>query len=390
MRFLITNFFYAPNLNDEHDWQTVQAKINRDYPWLLSEQYEIYYSGLGRGWKGQTMREHVISHAGLRSTLVNMLNYILAWVIHLYDAIKLMKRDELIVVAPTPESGLGAAIAKIIAPTKIHLCVRVQGHTASRILYVGERKLLFRIFEAIERFVLRRADLVLPMGKFTYELAISKGVNPKKIIILPFPVGWAKLAEISDLPETPTVLFCGRLEKEKGVHILLQAMKVVNKQLSNARLLIAGDGSYRPKLERMATALGLRERVSFLGWLQPEQLREVYRNSWLLVLPSIIEEGLGMVLVEAGLMGRAVVASDIGGIKDIVKQGGNGFLVPPGDPKPLAEAIVTLLRNRELVWQLGLAGRKVAEKYLAGREEAVERTRRAIHELLQNAHKAAG
>ena len=101
----------------------------------------------------------------------------------------------------------------------------------------------------------------------------------------------------------------------------------------------------------------------------------------MLVLPSIVEEGLGMVLVEAGLMGRPVVASDIGGIRDIVRHGENGFLVPPGDPKALANAIVSVLKDRDLARRMGIAGRRIAQEYLAGREETIKRVQQRIYKL---------
>jgi glycosyltransferase involved in cell wall biosynthesis len=77
--------------------------------------------------------------------------------------------------------------------------------------------------------------------------------------------------------------------------------------------------------------------VSGTGSDSGADLRVAYREAWVLVLPSILEEGLGMVLVEAGLMGRPVIGSDLGGIKDIIQCGYNGLLVPPGNSKALAK-----------------------------------------------------
>ena len=149
---------------------------------------------------------------------------------------------------------------------------------------------------------MRRADLVIPMGTFTRDLGISQGSSPDKAITLPFPILWADRAEITDQPESPNVLFVGRLEKEKGVHFLIQAMAMVREKLPDARLLIAGEGGYRSALTEIVKSGGVQDNVSFLGWLEEEQLRLAYKKSRLLVLPSIWEEGIGMVLLEAGLM----------------------------------------------------------------------------------------
>ena len=94
-----------------------------------------------------------------------------------------------------------------------------------------------------------------------------------------------------------------------------------------------------------------------------------------------------MVLVEGGLMGKPVVASDLGGIRDVVRHGENGLLVPPGDAVALAEAIVKILQDRDLARRMGLTGSRIAGKYLEGREAALERVRQAIYGLLDNGAK---
>jgi glycosyltransferase involved in cell wall biosynthesis len=118
--------------------------------------------------------------------------------------------------------------------------------------------------------------------------------------------------------------------------------------------------------------------VSFLRWLEAEDLQRAYQEAWVLVLPSIWEEGLGMVLVEAGLMGRPVIGSNLGGIRDIIRHGHNGFLVPPGDAKALADAIVTILTDANLAARMGQVNRQVAQSYLSTRDVALKQVRAAI------------
>jgi len=343
--FLVTNMGFAPDIDDDQVWAFVRKKIRRDFPWILEEEQRICFSGVGPGWRGWRARSKVTSHAGFRSTRSSILNALLAWVTHFKDVLRLAGDESLMVLVPSPGSGLGAALAKGIPGTQLRLIVRIQGHSASKARNVRRSEWRFKVLESIERFVMRRADLVIPMGTFTRDLGISQGSSPDKAITLPFPILWADRAEITDQPESPNVLFVGRLEKEKGVHFLIQAMAMVREKLPDARLLIAGEGGYRSALTEIVKSGGVQDNVSFLGWLEEEQLRLAYKKSRLLVLPSIWEEGIGMVLLEAGLMGRPVIASDIGGIKDVVRHGENGLLVPPGDIISLTTAILELFQS---------------------------------------------
>ena len=379
--FLVTNLGFAPDIEDDQVWGFVRMKIRRDYPWILGEKRSICFSGVGPGWRGWRARGTVTSHAGFRSTRSSILNAVLAWLTHFKDVLSLGGDELLMVLVPTPGSGLGAALAKGIPGTQLRLIVRIQGHSASKARNVRRSEWRFKVLESIERFVIRRADLVVPMGPFTRHLGISQGSSPDKAITLPFPIRWADRVEVVEPPESPNVLFVGRLEKEKGVSFLIKAMALVTEKLPGARLLIAGDGGYRSALAKIAKSERVQNEVSFLGWLEDEQLRLAYKKSRLLVLPSIWEEGLGMVLLEAGLMGRPVIASDIGGIKDVVRHGENGLLVPPGDIVSLTTAILVLLKDKELAERMGLAGARIANEYLRGRDEAVDRVRKAILEL---------
>ena len=376
--FLVTNLPYVADITNEEAWRFVQREADRDFPWLFAGGYWVTLSGVGRRWRGVRRRGQIVSHAQWAGTGWIPLDAVLAWFAHFLDAMRASRQSRVVAIAPTPEAGFGVVLARSLCMNKVRLVVRVQGHTASKALFVKHSKLRFKLFERIESFVLRRADLVVPMGRFTEGLALRKGVKPDKVIVLPFPVRWASSVSLTPLPPEPCALFVGRLEKEKGVQVLLEAMCKVREEIPSVRLLIAGDGSYRRQLEKMTNRLNLRDHVSFLGWLEGAELQDTYRRAWVLVLPSIWAEGLGMVLVEAGLMGRPVIGSNLGGIRDIVQHGYNGLLVPPGDSKALAEALLTLLTDKDLAQRMGLANSEMARRYLSQRDEALERVRRAI------------
>jgi glycosyltransferase involved in cell wall biosynthesis len=127
-----------------------------------------------------------------------------------------------------------------------------------------------------------------------------------------------------------------------------------------ARLWIAGNGPDGPALERLAVDLGVAGRVDFLGPLSREALEQRFDAAWAQIVPSVWEEPFGMVAVEAMMRGTAVVASNGGGLREIVRPGATGLLVPPGDVAALAEALRTVATDRALCERMGSTGRQVA------------------------------
>jgi glycosyltransferase involved in cell wall biosynthesis len=366
-------------------------KVGRLFPWLFTETSPVCFLGVGRGWRGWkengTLRSYALWKAiPCEGPLSFHVNRILAWTANFIDVIRMARRVDsfpLVVLSHTPQFGVGAALAKLCLPSRIRFVVRVIGNDPSVSLLVRRSTWRFRVEREIERFVLSKADVVLPMGKYTYDLSRSYGVDPGKIVTLPFPVTWPQRPELADLPVRPSVLFCGRLIKIKGVHILLEAMKLVRERIGAARLVIVGDadnGDYRRELEQMVDSLGLRHSVSLLGWVSNDEIGKIYQDSWVLVLPSIWEEGLGMVMVEAGLVGRAVIGSKLGGISDFVVHGENGFLVPPGDIQKLAAAIVNLLESRTRATAMGKQNSLMARKYLEDFDRSLLQAQRAIYQ----------
>jgi glycosyltransferase involved in cell wall biosynthesis len=379
--FLIANLYETPNLRDDNEWNIASNKIRRDFPWLLTENHGICLSGIGNHWCGRSRREQIVSHASTSASPWFTINVLLAWFTHAMDVLRLSRRETVTVIAPSPEAGLGCTLARAFAKRRVRIVVRVTARTASKSLYMRPSKLRFALIKMVERLVLRHADLVIPMGKFTYEIAKSHGVSSKKLVVLPMPVPWKTRAEITDPPARPTILTAARLVEEKGIQLILQAMPRVLQDVPKARLLIAGEGRYRKVLEQMANSLGIGDKVSFLGWLDADELRRLYRKTSLFVMPSIWEEGLGMVFVEAGLMARPVIASDRGGVLDIIRNGENGFLVPPRNAYALAIAITAVLKDRALALRMGMAGSRIALEYLEGRDKGVEDSRAAIYKL---------
>lgn len=162
------------------------------------------------------------------------------------------------------------------------------------------------------------------------------------------------------LSAPPTVAFAGRLVREKGPEVLIRAFAKVVTQISNARLLLAGEGLERERLDKLIADLNLSSSVSMLGHLPRPEIERRFAAAWVQAVPSCWEEPFANVALEAMMRGTAVVASDAGGLTEIVHHGRTGFLVPPGDADALAEALLHLLQDVRLAERMGRCGREIA------------------------------
>ncbi len=160
--------------------------------------------------------------------------------------------------------------------------------------------------------------------------------------------------------EGPTFLYVGRLKRYKGVEIALRALSEARRRQPDIALEIAGQGDDRPRLERLAGELGVEGAVRFLGFVTEEEKRRLLRRAWAVVFPSP-KEGWGISNVEAAACGTPALASDSPGLRESVRHGETGFLVPHGDWRRLAERMLTLAADAALVARLGRGARAFAE-----------------------------
>ena len=139
------------------------------------------------------------------------------------------------------------------------------------------------------------------------------------------------------------IVTAGRLVPVKGYTYLVAALAQVITEIPNIRLVFLGDGELRGELSGQVKTLGLEKQVLFLG--MRNDVPEIISCSDLFVLPSI-NEGFGVVLLEAMAMKCPIVATNVGGVPEVVLDGETGILVPPGDPVQLARGIIRLLKDR--------------------------------------------
>jgi glycosyltransferase involved in cell wall biosynthesis len=155
----------------------------------------------------------------------------------------------------------------------------------------------------------------------------------------------------------PHMIFaCRQLFPRKGIRFLLQAAAQLKPRFPDLKVVLAGDGFERPQLARLAADLGIGPDVTFLGWVPNVDLPPYYRAAAVSVIPSL-EEGFGIPAAEAMGCEVAVVASDAGGLPEVVEHGVTGLVVPRGDSGALAGAIGSLLDNPERRRAMGQAGR---------------------------------
>lgn len=137
----------------------------------------------------------------------------------------------------------------------------------------------------------------------------------------------------------PTFVFCGRLDVEKGVSLLLRAFARLYAEVPSAQLRIVGRGPERHRLEEAARNLGVEGSVTFLGWLSPTEIDDQLRGAWASLVPSLWAEPFGLVAVEAVIRGVPVIASSSGGLAEIVEPGVTGLLFPNNDEAALTDCL---------------------------------------------------
>ena len=153
--------------------------------------------------------------------------------------------------------------------------------------------------------------------------------------------------------KVPAILFIGWLERNKGVHDLLDAISLIKKQSIPVKLVVGGSGSQHELLVAAAKTLGIEEQVSFLGWIANEKKATALNSANIFVLPSY-SEGMPNSVLEAMACGLPVISTNVGGIPQLVCPEGS-ILVSPGSPEELAKAILELLNNRSKQQQMGIA-----------------------------------
>jgi glycosyltransferase involved in cell wall biosynthesis len=262
---------------------------------------------------------------------------------------------------------LGRSLARVRAP--VILDVHGDWRSSTRLYGSPARKLLNPLADRLAASALRRADAVRTISDYTTGLVRAYGVEPAAVFpafmdLEPF------LGPQAPLPAVPRALFVGVLEHYKGIDELAEAWRIAAERVPGATLHLVGRGTRREVVERLVA--DLPDRTEWTEVLPTEGVARALDAATALVLPSR-SEGMGRVLVEAFCRGRPAVASRVGGIVDLVRDGENGLLVPPQDPPALAEALVRVLSDAELAGRLAAGAWASADAWVATPDEYAAR-----------------
>jgi glycogen synthase len=164
------------------------------------------------------------------------------------------------------------------------------------------------------------------------------------------------------LPYDPPQILClGRIIKDKGFDLAVSGFASIVARFPRTRLMIAGDGPALSELQNQVVDLGLTHSVDFLGWVSPEQIPMLLNRATVVAMPSL-REGLPSVALEAALMARPVVATQVGGLPEVVLHQKTGLLVEREDKNGLAQAIAFLLNHPRIAAQFGETARRRVQK----------------------------
>ncbi len=222
----------------------------------------------------------------------------------------------------------------------------------------------------LARFALTRADRVVAVSRYTRGLVVAAGANPDRVALISPGVDLPPAASLDrDRRGSPTILTISRLEdRYKGHDVVLRALPLVRVEVPGVCWRVIGDGPLRPTLEERARTMGLGESVQFLGAVSDDVRDRELATADVFCMVSRMPtggfagEGFGIVYLEAGAYGLPVVAGATGGALDAVVEGETGLLVDPDDHVAVADALVSLLRDRDLANRLGRGGRARAER----------------------------
>lgn len=307
-----------------------------------------------RQFERLTHEENAVDRLG-RGLLYLLLSffYLLCGSLAIYRLTRTRKFDIVHINWPFPHILFGI-IAKYCG--RSHLFATFYG------LEIRWLKKKFKSLTKLFALLTDRADMISAISNHTAREL--KGITSKPIEIIPFSTPIKERPGV--LVDDKIILFVGRSVERKGVNYLIKAYGEIKDKVPH-RLVIVGDGPEREKWHNLAQKIDRTNRIELTGWITNEDLEALYRNCSFFVLPAVYDkhgdtEGLGVVMIEAMSHCKPVIASNIGGITDVVDDGLNGILVPAGDAAALAAAMMKLIANDDLRRKMGKKAKEIVDE----------------------------
>jgi len=219
----------------------------------------------------------------------------------------------------------------------------------------------------VNKILLKATDKIVAVSESIRKDIIKyDGIDSSKILVIPNGIdterfnpegNFADIRKGFSIKESDIVLgFVGRVVPAKGLEYLIDALPFLKKEFKNIKLLITGEGSTMERLKKKAKENNVHDSIIFTG--KRRDIPDILSCTDIFVMPSVAE-GLPNALLEAMAMGKPIVATEVGGIPEVIKNRHSGFLVPPRNPEALATAIKDLISNEQLAAKMGQAARHI-------------------------------
>jgi glycosyltransferase involved in cell wall biosynthesis len=300
----------------------------------------------------------------------------------LYQLIKLLRRRSIDVMhthefAMNVYGSLLSRITGIPIVTTVHgknyYCEKLRRRLGYR--FAARQSIMVAVSDDLKRFLTESVRI-----RSEYVRVVPNGIDLNRYAIN--DVDNTVRKELGINAGRPVIGTVGNLFAVKGQIYLVKACQIVANTIPDFVLLVAGEGEELAVLREEARNLGIQENVKFLGFR--EDVPSLLQAIDVFVLPSL-SEGLPLSVLEALALQKPVVASDVGGIPEVVEDGITGFLVPPKNPEALADKILLLLRNPQLAADFGKEGRKKVEEAFS-LEHMIQEYQSLYEELFQHGH----
>jgi len=321
---------------DEHSKQEIDP-----YCKLSKAGLQIYFA-YGGGISPDSLDcRNYINFIYCRGNIISKLKTML-------DLIETTDIDFLFNSTSSVKNLINMLILKKLCP-KVIPVVRIEADTPKAAVYQEKSSILKIIktvvYPIVWRLCISSAKGVIALSKYLGELALKYGARKMVVVSQGVDIGLFKPMRTKKVYD---LIFIGRISKEKNLPMLFKAFRELKKEIPSIKLCVVGDGPEKECLEREYGGEG----IHFSGYVEHSELPEYYNKSKIFILTSV-SEGLPTVIMEAMACGVPVIATDVGGVTELVKDGVTGFVVKPNDYIGLKEKIKYLLENEDMRVRMG-------------------------------------
>jgi len=202
------------------------------------------------------------------------------------------------------------------------------------------------IKQFIHKFLFKKISIYIAPSKSIKRDFLNQHIISSSIVVVHNGI---KLMKISPILNYKNLLYVGRLSKEKGASVLLEATKLIKVSVPDIIVDIVGDGPDRDMLISLSKHLGIEKNIRFVGNIPHDKIEDFYKKCTLLIVPSVCSDNFPTVCIEAMSVGRPTIGSNVGGIPELVDDGNTGFLVQPDNPRQIAAKTIHLLSDSNLI-----------------------------------------